>query len=79
MQGLLLFGAIHFAAKAFTGNFLQDVEGDYELQDWVRDVAEEGFGWQDGNKRGVPERLDSVEKLVSTAMESASSRAIGVQ
>nr|XP_018669787.2 arachidonate 5-lipoxygenase isoform X1 [Ciona intestinalis] len=42
----------------------KDIVNDYELQGWAHDVAVEGFGWQDGNTRGAPENIVSVEQLV---------------
>jgi len=48
------------------------VAEDYELQDWIRDIGEEGIAWQDGNKRGVPDKLETVEQLVNEQSHNCS-------
>uniref|UniRef100_H2Y5X3 Lipoxygenase domain-containing protein n=1 Tax=Ciona savignyi TaxID=51511 RepID=H2Y5X3_CIOSA len=42
----------------------EEVEGDYELQGWARDVAREGLGWQDGDSRGFPETITTIPQLM---------------
>nr|CAB3221311.1 arachidonate 5-lipoxygenase-like [Phallusia mammillata] len=42
----------------------EDVREDFELQDWIRDVAVEGVAWQDGDYRGVPDHIDTLEQLI---------------
>jgi len=46
----------------------QDVTGDTELQDWVYELAHECFGWQDGNTRGMPEKISTVDQLVQSLL-----------
>ncbi|CAK8695669.1 unnamed protein product [Clavelina lepadiformis] len=41
-----------------------DVRNDYELQDYVKDVANNGLGWQDGNTHGMPDKITTIEQLV---------------
>jgi len=43
---------------------LQDVAGDTELQAWASDVAHECLAWQDGNTRGMPDKILTVDNLV---------------
>jgi hypothetical protein len=43
----------------------EDVVADTELQNWIKDVAYEGIGWQDGNTKGFPTCLNTVEELLS--------------
>ncbi|CAK8695675.1 unnamed protein product [Clavelina lepadiformis] len=42
----------------------QDVCNDYELQDYANDLATNGLGWQDGNTRGIPNKITTIEQLV---------------
>lgn len=42
----------------------EDVANDFELQAWTDDIGKEGFGWQDGNRRGMPESIKTVDELV---------------
>jgi len=44
--------------------FFQDVTRDTELQGWAYDLAHECLGWQDGNTRGMPDKISSISKLV---------------
>jgi len=46
----------------------QDVTGDTELQDWAYELAHECFGWQDGNTRGMPEKISTVDQLVQSLL-----------
>lgn len=41
----------------------QDVVEDKEVQDWAYENAYEAFGWEDGNRRGVPDKFTSIEQL----------------
>ena len=43
----------------------KDVKEDFEIQAWVHDIAHEGFGWFDGNTRGMPDKIDTFDQLVS--------------
>jgi len=49
--------------------FFQDVSGDYELQAWAHDLAHECLGWQDGDTKGMPDKISSVNQLVSGCSE----------
>ena len=35
------------------------------MQSFANEVAHEGFGWEDGNTRGMPDKFETREKLVS--------------
>ena len=35
------------------------------MQNWAKDVAVEGIGWQDGDTRGFPKSITSIPELVS--------------
>ncbi|CAK8679089.1 unnamed protein product [Clavelina lepadiformis] len=45
-----------------------DVYEDHELQTWAEDVAKSGLGWHDGNTRGMPTRITTVDKLVEICL-----------
>jgi len=49
--------------------FFQDVTGDYELQAWAYDLAHECLGWQDGDTKGMPDKISSINELVSGCSE----------
>jgi len=42
----------------------KDVAEDGELQSWTEDVAVEGIGWQDGDTKGFPRNINSIDQLV---------------
>ena len=44
--------------------FLQDIQKDYELQGWAHEVAIEGFAWQCNDKKGVPDKICTIDQLV---------------
>ena len=44
--------------------FIQDVVDDMEIQNFAHEMANEAFGWEDGNFRGMPEKIETKEKLV---------------
>ena len=39
---------------------------DKELQNWASDVAVEGIGWQEGDLKGFPLNINSVDELVGS-------------
>ena len=43
----------------------QDVADDFELQGWADDVANNGLNWQRNNDKRMPDKITSVEQLVS--------------
>lgn len=43
----------------------QDVTNDFELQGWIKDIGEEGFGWMGDNTRGCPTSFEEVKQLVN--------------
>jgi len=45
-------------------SFLQDVQNDSELQDWVCDVGVNGLDWQDSSSQRFPQKVDCLEQLV---------------
>lgn len=45
-------------------HYAQEIKNDFELQDWLNDVATEGVGWIDGNTKGVPKEVTTFEQLV---------------
>jgi len=49
----------------FCNIFVQDVTGDTELQAWAYDLAHECLGWQDGNTRGMPDKISLMSELVN--------------
>nr|XP_039250397.1 allene oxide synthase-lipoxygenase protein-like [Styela clava] len=42
----------------------EDVRGDEQIQSWIYDFATKGLAWPDGNTRGCPTSLNSVDELV---------------
>jgi len=42
----------------------KDVLEDSELQEFAHEAAYEGFGWQDGNIRGIPSKFESRQQLI---------------
>uniref|UniRef100_F7AWK4 Lipoxygenase domain-containing protein n=1 Tax=Ciona intestinalis TaxID=7719 RepID=F7AWK4_CIOIN len=42
----------------------KDIVDDYELQSFMFDTAHEGFGWQDNDLRGVPDKLNTRDELI---------------
>ena len=50
---------------------------DAELQNFAKDVATEGLGWQDGNTRGMKEQISSLDELVGLSMISVFSVVVG--
>ena len=42
----------------------QDVLDDVEIQNFAHEMAHEAFGWEDGNFRGMPEKIETKQKLV---------------
>jgi len=42
----------------------QDVVDDVEIQHFAHEMANEAFGWEDGNFRGMPEKIETKEKLI---------------
>uniref|UniRef100_F6UJG6 Lipoxygenase domain-containing protein n=1 Tax=Ciona intestinalis TaxID=7719 RepID=F6UJG6_CIOIN len=45
----------------------KDIKEDYELQSFMFDVAHEGFGWQDNDLRGFPDKLNTRYELIHMA------------
>jgi len=43
----------------------KDVIEDSELQQFADESANLGFGWQDGNKRGIPSKFESRDELIN--------------
>nr|XP_039266986.1 allene oxide synthase-lipoxygenase protein-like [Styela clava] len=41
-----------------------DIQLDEDLQWFIKDVAEKGWAWFDGNKRGIPVPLTSIQELI---------------
>ena len=37
---------------------------DTEIQSFAHEMAHEAFGWEDGNFRGMPEKIETKETLV---------------
>jgi len=42
----------------------QDVIEDTEIQSFAHEMAHEAFGWEDGNFRGMPEKIETKETLI---------------
>jgi len=42
----------------------QDVLDDVEIQNFAHEMAHEAFGWEDGNFRGMPEKIETKQKLI---------------
>ena len=51
--------------QSINSNIFKDVLEDSELQEFAHEAAYEGFGWQDGNIRGIPSKFESRQQLVS--------------
>ncbi|XP_076825025.1 allene oxide synthase-lipoxygenase protein-like [Clavelina lepadiformis] len=54
-----------------------DICEDYELQNWAKDVTDQGLAWQDDNTRGMPTEITSIEQLIEicvTLMFSSSAQ-----
>lgn len=42
----------------------EDVLADWEIQEWMHEIASEGFGWEDGNTHGFPNECTSLNQLI---------------
>jgi len=42
----------------------EDVLDDTEIQNFANDMAHNAYGWEDGNFRGMPEKIETKEKLI---------------
>ncbi|XP_076825703.1 allene oxide synthase-lipoxygenase protein-like isoform X1 [Clavelina lepadiformis] len=70
--------------EKFVGSLLRyyyksdtDICEDYELQNWAEDVAKRGLAWQDGNTRGMPTEIVTIDELIEicvTLMFSSSAQ-----